>query len=81
MAAQVAEAEADGMARLPMGFMIILFWTGLINGPAGAAQGLDDPGQILAATAQAEAQAVEQWLLDVAACEAGDTWKCAPVLY
>lgn len=78
---QAVDAEATGMARIATGIMVILFWTGLANGPAGAAQGQEDQLRLTAIVAQAEAQAVDRWLMDVAACEAGDVSRCAPVLY
>ena len=69
------------MTRIATVLMIILFWTGLADGPAGEAHGLEDPSQGEALIAQAEAQVVDRWLLEVAACEAGHSSKCAPVLY
>lgn len=71
------------MARLGMGIMVILFWTGLANGPAdasGARDGRASASVARSSSPEADDAFIDRWLADVAACEAGEQYRCAPVL-
>ena len=68
------------MARVGTGIMVILFWTGLANGPAGASSEPETPPMTVAAMETAP-DVVDLWLADVAACEAGVEHRCTPILY
>ena len=69
------------MARLGMGIMVLLFWTGLANGPADASGARDVPATVpVALSTEADAAFIDRWLADVAACEGGEQDRCAPVL-
>lgn len=69
------------MARLGMATMVLLFWTGLANGPADASGARSAQATApVAQSPEAHAAFMDRWLADVAACEAGEQRRCAPVL-